>query len=44
MYNSNAVDYSGEISEIHYEQILIGLHKSPMIDNETKDVIPKPNA
>lgn len=43
-YDSDAVNLSGEISEAHYEQILIGLHKSPLIDGETKDLIPRPES
>lgn len=42
MYNSDSVTFSGEISDEHYEQIVIGIHKSPLIDTETKEVIPLP--
>ncbi len=41
-YSNDSVNLSGELSDLHYEQVLIGLHKSPMIDQETKDLIPKP--
>ncbi len=44
MYSSDSVTYSGEVSEDHYLQILIGLHKSPLIDKETKELIPDPNS
>ncbi|MCC6691551.1 MAG: hypothetical protein IT235_08475 [Bacteroidia bacterium] len=40
MYESEAVEFSGEISEGHYVQILLGLKASPMIDDETKDLLP----
>ena len=42
MYLSDAIVFSGEISEIHYEQILIGLHRSPLIEEDTKAILPKP--
>jgi len=44
MYDSEAVSYSGMISESHYHQILIGIHRSPLIDNETKELIPSPDS
>ncbi len=44
MYNSDAVKYSGEISEDHYHQILIGVKASPLIDDETKDALPDPES
>lgn len=40
MYNSAVVQYSGEISEIYYEQIIIGLHASPLIEEDIKDILP----
>lgn len=43
MYESDSISLSGEISEIHFEQILIGVHSSPLIEEETKDLLPKPN-
>lgn len=39
-YNSNQVEYSGEISDVYYEQIIIGIQKSPLISQETKNLIP----
>ena len=42
MYDANAIDYSGELSEGHYEQILTGIHSSPLIEEEIKDIVPKP--
>lgn len=43
MYENEKVDFSGEISDDHFQQILIGLHDSPQIDEETKDMLPKPS-
>lgn len=42
MYESHTITCSGKISEIHYEQILIGIHASTLIDEDTKELIPKP--
>jgi hypothetical protein len=42
MYESNLIEFKGEISLTHYEQILIGLHESPLIEEEMKEDIPKP--
>jgi hypothetical protein len=39
---SGKMNYKGEISDIHYEQILIGLRESPEIDSATKREIPNP--
>lgn len=44
MYESNNISYSGKIDEIHYEQILIGIHASTIIEKETKDLIPLPDS
>lgn len=41
MYDSNDVDFSGVISENHYEQILTGIHLSPVIEDDIKELIPK---
>ena len=41
MYDSDRVNYSGEISLNHYSQIITGIHKSPLIDEETKELIPQ---
>jgi hypothetical protein len=41
MYDADSITFTGEISESHYVQILIGLHDSPLIDNATKKLIPK---
>lgn len=43
MYNSDNISYSGEISENHYKQILIGIHSSTLIDEETKLIVPNPD-
>ena len=42
MYDAETVSYSGKVSDSHYEQILIGIHSSPLVDNETKEIIPTP--
>ena len=42
MYNSDSVSFSGEISDNHFHQILTGLHSSPLIEEETKELLPKP--
>ena len=44
MYESDSVNFSGEIAEPHYVQILTGIHSSPMIDAETKELIPHPDS
>jgi hypothetical protein len=44
MYDSDSVSHSGEISENHYKQILIGIHISPLVDEETKVLIPLPDS
>jgi hypothetical protein len=40
MYTTGKIKYSGEISLNHYSQIVTGIHKSPLIDEETKEMIP----
>ncbi len=42
LVESGAVTYKGEISEEHYEQILIGLQESKEISEEDKESLPKP--
>lgn len=41
--NEGKMNYKGEISDIHYEQILIGLQDSPEIDAATKKILPNPD-
>ena len=41
MYDSNKIDFSGEISLNHFSQIVNGIQKSPLIDEETKELIPQ---
>ncbi len=41
-YRTDAIEFSGEVSEIHYEQVLIGIHASPMIAEEIKNFLPNP--
>ncbi|MEY4541181.1 MAG: hypothetical protein RLZZ306_2938 [Bacteroidota bacterium] len=42
MYESDSIEFKGKISITHYEQILIGLHESPLIEEEMKEDIPRP--
>jgi hypothetical protein len=42
MYQSNNLTYKGEISLSDYEQLLYGLHASPLIDEDTKELLPNP--
>ena len=42
MFDSGLISVTGEISDEYYEQIIIGLHKSPLIDRNTKNILPKP--
>jgi hypothetical protein len=35
-----AARHSGEISEEYYEQIIIGLHESPLIAEDIKEILP----
>lgn len=41
MYDSDKINFSGEISLNHYSQIIEGIQKSPLIDEETKELIPR---
>jgi len=40
LYESNIVGFTGEIADSHYQQILIGLHKSTLIDEDIKELLP----
>lgn len=40
MYLNEEITYKGEISDIHYEQLLIGVNASPLVDEEIKEFIP----
>jgi hypothetical protein len=42
MYEDNRITLSGEISDLHYNDILVGLHASPLIARDIKASIPKP--
>lgn len=39
MYENDVLEYKGEISTIHYEQIIYGLLASPTISNEIKELL-----
>ena len=41
-YETDSISFSGAISDGHYEQILIGIHASPLIAPEVKELIPQP--
>ena len=41
--DSGKIQYKGTLSDDYYIQILIGLHKSDNISDETKDILPKPD-
>jgi hypothetical protein len=43
MHKSGKIDYKGEISDDHYIQIIIGLLKSPQIEQSIKDTLPNPD-
>lgn len=41
LYESNELEYKGKLSESHFEQILIGIKDSPLIEEAIKDLILK---
>lgn len=41
IYESNELAYKGKLSEYHFEQILIGIKDSPLIEESIKDLILK---
>ncbi len=41
-YNQGLLTFKGELPEIYYEQILIGLQASPLIEEELKQRLPTP--
>lgn len=43
MYEKDSVNYSGQIADVHYIQIVCGIIASPMIDDETKELLPDPD-
>lgn len=40
MYINGGISYEGKISDVHYEQLLIGINESPLVDEEIKEFIP----
>lgn len=38
-YDSNKIDLKGEISDDHYNQVLMGIIDSPLVETEIKDII-----
>ena len=43
-YNKDEIDSSGFIDDNYYDQIIVGIHKSPVITEEIKDLIPIPES
>lgn len=43
MYNSNKIEYKGEIGDDHYLQIILGLLESTEVEQIVKDTLPNPN-
>jgi len=41
MYEQDNISFSGEISDVHFEQIIIGIKISPLIDEDIKDLLPQ---
>lgn len=40
MYELNSINYTGELTDGQYQQILTGIHSSPLVEVETKEEIP----
>lgn len=40
LYKKGEISYEGKINEVHYEQLLIGINESPLVDEEIKEFIP----
>lgn len=40
MYKNEVLEYKGKISDNYFEQIINGLIMSPLIDEETKEILP----
>jgi hypothetical protein len=40
LYEDDMLDYKGEISDSHFEQILIGIKASPVVEEFIKDLLP----
>ncbi len=43
MYESGKIEFKGQIADSTFEEIIDGLLQSPLIDEETKDLLPKLN-
>ena len=43
-YKKDEIESSGFIDDNYYDQIIVGIHKSPIIEEEIKDLIPKPES
>ncbi|NJO02937.1 MAG: hypothetical protein HC880_15775 [Bacteroidia bacterium] len=42
-YESNKVDFKGEVSEAIIEQIIIGIRDSPLIEEAIKEIVVPPD-
>lgn len=38
-YDNNRIDFMGEISDNHYDQVLTGIMESPLVECEIKDIV-----
>jgi hypothetical protein len=39
-YINGEISYKGQLEDIYYEQLLLGIHASPLVDEEVKEFIP----
>lgn len=44
MFDEEQITFEGEIANLHYEQILIGLHAGPEIPKEIKEMLDDPES
>ena len=42
MYSNEEIEFKGELSDSHYNQILVGIHESPMVTDEFKETLTQP--
>lgn len=41
MHKNGTISYTGELDQKYYSQIIIGIHKSPLVEEIKKEFIPK---
>jgi hypothetical protein len=41
LYENDEIEYKGELSEIHFTQIITGIKNSSLIEEEVKDLLPE---